>query len=156
MFGLSPNITCQFCSYCQLVLIRQAQLMILLERKKNSLKKYPWVRARKNLPEKPSSQACNLVTGLYFKTVNSVSSSWRKSNNLSSHLAIQKLQSPIKTSDSGSLANHIASSLLVCYKKSSRLPTSHQKVSRQVFTRLSLLWSIKSSYKRSTIQTGRT
>lgn len=128
IYGLNQNITFLSC-FCYLqVLILQARLMSLPERKRNLLKKFQWVKVNKSLQEELSSQAWSQETGLYFKTANLVLSSWNKSNNWLFLLVTQKLLNHMKTSDFGSLVNLIINSLLVYYKKSLKLQTSHQKV----------------------------
>ncbi len=62
----------------------------------------------------------------------------------------------MKISDFGLLVNPTTDSHLVFCKRSSRLLMSLQKASKLVFTKHSQLWSTKNSWKRSTIQTGRT
>lgn len=126
------------------------------ERKRSLLKRCRWDKVSNNPREGPSNLVLNRVTGLCYKIVSLVLSSWRKSNNLSSRSVIQKLKSHTKTSDFGSLASPTTDSLSAYSKRSSKSPTNHPKVSKPVFTKPSLPSSTNNSSKKSTTQTGKT
>jgi len=154
--GQSLRYKYPFFSCCLQELIQPVLLMTSLERKRRLLRRFLWVRVKNNLLERLLSQPSRQEDGLFCKIVSSVSSSWRKHNRWSLASVIQIQSSLMKTSDYGLPASHILNSLLVFSRKSWKSQTSLLRVSRQVSTKHSQLWSIRNSSKKLTIPTGRT
>lgn len=139
-----------FSSCFLLVLIPLHLLMNLLRRRRNSLvKRYLWVKDKKELLVKSSLRVSLKVVGLSFKIAILVSSSWKKLK-----LWLVPSIKSTKISVSGLLVNNILNSLLVSFKRHSRSPMNLLRVSRLVSIRLSPPLLLRNSLIRLITPTG--
>lgn len=113
------------------------------------MKRFQWVKVKRELPDKLFSKVSLKEGGLFFKTAILVLSLWRKLKHWFHHN-----KQFMKISAFGLLVSNIPNSPLGFFKKHSRLLMNLLKVSRQVSIRLLQLLLPKNSLIKLIMPTG--